>query len=613
VHMFLTLKRKLEYLFEIFDLLPAGDRRKILFLGILQFVISLFDLIGILLIGVVTSLGLSAISSTPIPAAFDFVLRLPVLGSLPLEKTIIWLSLISAVLLMGKTLASALIMKKIVGFLALREAIISTEYIRNISNNSPRWQLQKSPQYISGVAIEGANSAITVTLGQLVSLIVESLSLLLIFIGISSFDITITGPSFAFFIATGWLSLKYLSHRTRSAGKEEFFLGISSRDLIRNIVVGSRELYLSNRQSELNSRYSGQRLKNYQAIRTKAMAALIPKYVSEITMISGGLLIATYQFAIKDARGAITGLVIFAGLSSRVLPSLLRLQGAVLQIRGSSEASKNFLSEFKEASIIPSAGEKSTFMGQKSLERQPIFTPTVTLSGATVRHSQNSDFMIKGVTLEIQAGEFFAIAGPSGSGKTTLADLMLGIIEPSSGEVKISGFNPSDAVQKWPGQIRYVPQDVNLIPGTILENVMWPDFQSSLNETELQKLFALVELTDWIESLEYGWDTQINGLGNNLSGGQKQRLGIARALYSSPSILFLDESTSSLDVQTEQEIVQNILTNMRDVTRIVIAHRISTIRGADRIAYLENGIITAIGNYSELTRVFSEFDIDETN
>jgi subfamily B ATP-binding cassette protein MsbA len=142
---------------------------------------------------------------------------------------------------------------------------------------------------------------------------------------------------------------------------------------------------------------------------------------------------------------------------------------------------------------------------------------------------------------------------------------------------------------------------------------MWPDFQSSLNEKELQKLFGLVELTDWIESLEYGWDTQINGLGNNLSGGQKQRLGIARALYSSPSILFLDESTSSLDVQTEQEIVRNILTNMRGITRIVIAHRISTIRGADRIAYLENGIITAIGNYGELTRVFSEFDIDETN
>jgi ABC-type bacteriocin/lantibiotic exporter with double-glycine peptidase domain len=607
------LKRKLGYLLDILNLLPTGDKNRILILGVLHFVISLLDLIGILLIGIVTSLGLSAISSTPIPAAFDFVLRMPVLGSLPLEKLIICLSLFSALLLIGKTVASALIMKKIVGFLALREAIISAEYISYISKNSPKWQLQKSPQYISGIAIEGANSAITLTLGQLVSLIVESLSLVLIFIGISTFDLTITAPSFIFFIATGWLSLKYLSHRARSAGKEEFFLGISSRDLISNIVIGSRELYLSNRQSDFNLRYSRQRVKNYQAVRTRAMVSLIPKYVSEITMIFGGLLIATYQFAIKDARGAITGLVIFAGLSSRVLPSLLRLQGAVLQIRGSAAASKNFLSEFREASMPPLVGRESTPIGQMPMGEQPIFTPTITLSNASVRHSQNSDFMIKGVSLKIQAGEFFAIAGPSGSGKTTLADLMLGIIEPASGEVKISGFSPSDAVQKWPDQIRYVPQDVNLIPGTILENVMWPDFQSSLNETELRKLFSVVELTKWIESLEQGWHTKINSLGNNLSGGQKQRLGIARALYSSPSILFLDESTSSLDVQTEQEIVQNILMNMQGITRIVIAHRISTIRNADRIAYLENGTISTIGNYSELVKLFSEFEIDETN
>lgn len=610
--MFLKLKMKFGYLIEILDLLPTGDKRKILVLGILQFVISLFDLVGILLIGIVTSLGLSAISSTPIPPSLDFVMGLPLLGALSLEKLIVWLSLISTILLMGKTLASALIMKRIVGFLALREAIISTQYIDNISKHSPKWQLQKSPQYIAGIALEGANSAITLTLGQLVSFIVECLSLSLIFIGISTFDLTITIPSFAFFLITGWLSLKFLSRRTRIAGREEFFLGISSRDLIKNIVVGSRELYLSNNQSDINSRYAIQRKRNYEAVRTRAMSGLIPKYVSEVTMIAGGLLIATYQFAIKDARGAITGLVIFVGLSSRLLPSLLRLQGAVLQIRGSSEASKNFISEFKEASQHTLVAKKPESLELKSINRPSVFKSQISLVNAAVKHSQNSNFKIAGITLEIQEGEFFAIAGPSGSGKTTLVDLMLGIIEPESGEVKISGFRPSVAVQKWPEKIRYVPQDVNLIPGTILENVTWPDLKSALSEAELRKLFGVVELADWIESLEHGWDTRINTLGTNLSGGQKQRIGIARALYSSPSILFLDESTSSLDVQTEQEIVQNILVNMRGITRVVIAHRISTIRNADRILYLENGTISAMGNYNEIKKLVSKFEIDET-
>jgi len=608
--MVTTLNLKFGYLLEILNLLPTGDKRKIISLGILQFIVSLLDLVGILLIGIVTSLGLSAISALPVPESLDFIFEMPLIGGLPLEKLIIWLSLISAALLMGKTMASALIMRKVVGFLARREAIISTKYIENISKNSPKWQLEKSPQYISGVAIEGANSAVTLTLGQLVSFIVEILSLLLIFVGISTFDFTITVPSLIFFAITGSLSLKFLSRRTRIAGREEFFLGISSRDLIKNIVTGSRELYLSNKQESMNSRFANQRIRNYEAVRTRAMAALIPKYVSEITLILGGLLIASYQFAIKDARGAIMGLVIFVGLSSRVLPSLLRIQGAILQIRGSSEAAKSFLIEFREATDSFVASGPTKLNSDSGKVKSFDFSSRIILHDAIAKHSHESDFRIGAINLEIQEGEFFAIAGPSGSGKTTLADLMLGIIIPESGEVTIGGIPPSEAIRKWPNKIRYVPQDVHLIPGTILENVMWPDLQSALSDSKLQELFDVAELSPWLRTLEEGWNTEINSLGNNLSGGQKQRIGIARALYSSPSILFLDESTSSLDVQTEQEIVNNILVNMRNITRVVIAHRISTIRSADRIAYLENGLVASIGTYDELKEQISGFGSD---
>jgi ABC-type bacteriocin/lantibiotic exporter with double-glycine peptidase domain len=304
------------------------------------------------------------------------------------------------------------------------------------------------------------------------------------------------------------------------------------------------------------------------------------------------------------------GLVIFVGLSSRVLPSLLRLQGAILQIRGSSEAAKNFLIEFREATNqFIALG--STKLGSDSGKVKSVdFSSQIILHDAVAKHSQESDFRIGGINLEIHKGEFFAIAGRSGSGKTTLADLMLGIINLESGEVTIGGFPPSEAIQKWPNKIRYVPQDVHLIPGTILENVMWPDLQSSLSDSKLQELFDVAELSPWLRTLEKGWNTEINSLGNNLSGGQKQRIGIARALYSSPSILFLDESTSSLDVQTEQEIVNNIIVNMKNITRIVIAHRISTIRCADRIAYLKDGLVVSIGTYSELKEQIPDFDSD---
>lgn len=608
--MFNGLKGKFGYIVEIFSLLTAQDRVKILALGLTQFILSLLDLFGILLIGIVTSLGLSAISSTPIPKTISFIFDLPLMGGLPLEELIIWLSLISAILLLSKTIASALIMKKIVGFLALREALISASYMKNVSNHSPNWQLEKSPQYISGIAIEGANSAFTVTLGQVVSFAVEALSLSIILIGVSSFDASITLPSFMLFVFSGWITLRILATRVKESGREEFSLGISSRDLIKQMVVGSRELFLSNKQGEMNQRFAIERLKNYKAVRTRAFSSLIPKYVSELTMILGGAIIALYQFAIKDANGAITALVIFAGLASRLLPSLLRIQGAVLQIRGCSVASKTFLEEFQK-SRIPHLMKKGSIdldrlIGGDSEE----FVPLVSIRNVSMKRGLDSSFQISDVSLEIQAGEFLAIVGPSGSGKTTLIDLMLGIIEPSAGQVLISGVHTKLAIERWPSSIRYVPQDIYLINGSILENVIWPDVESRLDNQEIGELFRVVQLDSWIKSLHEGWYTHINDLGTNLSGGQKQRIGIARALYASPKLLFLDESTSSLDFQTEQEIVNEIILNMGSITRIVIAHRISTIKFADRIVYMRDGNVILVGSYAEVKDKFPELDHD---
>jgi ABC-type multidrug transport system fused ATPase/permease subunit len=340
------------------------------------------------------------------------------------------------------------------------------------------------------------------------------------------------------------------------------------------------------------------------------MVSLIPKYVSEVTMIVGGVLIAGFQFMIKDAKEAITGLVVFIALSSRLLPAFLRIQGDVLQIKGSSEAAKNFLEEFNLAGKQAIERGDSITQTLAADEITRPMNPRISLRDVTARHSEKSDFSITGITLNVEPGEFLAIAGPSGSGKTTLVDLMLGIITPDSGVVKISDVLPEEAVKLWPNNIRYVPQDVQLIPGSILQNVMWPDLETSLNDDALWELFDVVELSDWLRSLENKWDSQINSLGTNLSGGQKQRIGIARALYSSPRVLILDESTSALDSTTEQEIVENILMKMKSLTRIVIAHRISTIKDADRIIYMQNGRITAQGDFALVSAEIKNFGLE---
>lgn len=594
------------YLRDVLNLLPKSDKRKLLYLGLIQFFTSLLDLFGVLLIAVVTSLGLNIISLVPIPTSLNFILNLSFFNSLPLENIVVMLSLFAAFILVLKTTINALITRKVTGFLALREAHLSSQYMNFVATSSPRWQLSKSPPYISGIAMEGANSAITLSLGQVVSLVVESCSILLLFLGISTFDPTITFPSLLFFILSGWISVRFLTSRIRSAGRENYFLGITSSELVSNIVNGSRELYVANKQDLVTEQFAEQRLRNYQAVRTKALVAITPKYISEITMVLGGVLIAGLQFALKDAKDAITSLVVFTALSSRLLPSLLRVQGAILQIRGSSEATKNFLEEFQAAKVA-----SELLISPYAISVIPEeFVGAISLENVSARHLGEANFKLANITLSITNGEFLAVVGPSGAGKTTLVDVMMGIIAPSSGNVRISGLPVTQAIRQWPNKIRYVPQDVQLISGSILANIIWPDRYSVLSELEIKQLMQVVELGTWVDSLSEGIHTKINSLGTNVSGGQKQRIGIARALYVTPSILFLDEATSALDTQTEKEITEKILGKMKSLTRIVIAHRISTIKDADRIIYIEKGSVRAIGNFDEVSRQIQNFGID---
>jgi ABC-type multidrug transport system fused ATPase/permease subunit len=185
---------------------------------------------------------------------------------------------------------------------------------------------------------------------------------------------------------------------------------------------------------------------------------------------------------------------------------------------------------------------------------------------------------------------------------------MSGILSLDGGKVLISGIDPQAAIRKWNTEIRYVPQDIYLFAGTLRMNVIWPDLESDVSDEQIWKVLEIVGLQEWIRTLPEGLNSKVENLGSNMSGGQKQRLGIARALISNPHILILDEATSSLDSITEKMISANILSRLAGVTRVVVAHRLATIRNADRILYIEDGSILAVGTFNEVRVIVKEFD-----
>ena len=200
-----------------------------------------------------------------------------------------------------------------------------------------------------------------------------------------------------------------------------------------------------------------------------------------------------------------------------------------------------------------------------------------------------------------------AIVGPSGGGKSTLVDLMLGVLTPDSGAVKISNEDPLLAIAKWPGALSYVPQQVNLINGSILENIVYGNFKTEVSVDRVWDALHIAQLDDFIKRNSEGLDLQVGDRGAKLSGGQRQRVGLARALYSNPLLVVLDEATSALDGETEANFSDALNSIRGECTIVLIAHRLATVTNADKVVYLEDGRVRAEGTFTEIKNAIPNF------
>jgi ABC-type multidrug transport system fused ATPase/permease subunit len=186
--------------------------------------------------------------------------------------------------------------------------------------------------------------------------------------------------------------------------------------------------------------------------------------------------------------------------------------------------------------------------------------------------------------------------------------MILGVLSPDSGLVKISGLEPLDAIRTWPGAISYVPQDVVIFNGTIKENVAMGFPTEEATDDAVMTAIVKADLMDFINSLPDGLDTAVGERGTKISGGQRQRLGIARAMFTNPLLLVLDEATSSLDGESELRISESIKKLRKNTTVIMIAHRLSTVKDADLVVYLEEGKFVAMGTFEEVRAKVKDFD-----
>jgi ABC-type multidrug transport system fused ATPase/permease subunit len=345
-----------------------------------------------------------------------------------------------------------------------------------------------------------------------------------------------------------------------------------------------------------------QKLANVQA--ELSFIPYISKYVIETAVIIGAVLIGGIQFLLNDASRAVATLAIFLAAGTRIAPAVLRVQQGAILIKGNLAVATPTLDLIEELSTLQTSSRKDS-----NFERiHKGFEPRVELKKVNFKYPGATSRALDSVDLKINQGELVVLVGSSGAGKTTLVDVILGIIESDSGEVSISGAKPLEAILQWPGAMAYVPQDVVIVNSTIRENITMGYEFGEAPEEAIWEALRLAQLDEFVNSLPEGVNSHVGDRGTKLSGGQRQRLGIARALLTKPKLLVLDEATSSLDGETEANISQALSSLQGEVTIILIAHRLSSVRTAEKVIYLNEGKIMCEGSFEFVRNSVPNFD-----
>ena len=340
------------------------------------------------------------------------------------------------------------------------------------------------------------------------------------------------------------------------------------------------------------------------AMRVATVANGSLRYMLETSLVLGAVLVVVVAGAANGRDSVLPAVGLVMAGAFRLLPAL----NQILYLTNSVQFGHGAI-EFVERELDTFGPYASPIDAEAGLEVAPHrLERGVRLDDVSFRYPTREAPAIRGLSFEIVAGESFGIIGKTGSGKSTLLDVILGMLEPDRGTVSVDGVPLEERRDGWQRSIGYVPQDVYLVDDTLRANVALGWYSDDIDEERVLEAIRLAELEDVVAHLPDGFDTRVGERGVRLSGGQRQRVGLARALYTRPSVLVLDEATSNLDQMTERQIVETLTELRGGLTMIVVTHRIASVRNCDRVLHLEAGSIRALGSFEAVCGSGADFD-----
>lgn len=578
------------------SLLSRRERATYYFLIACKVLSSFLDLLGIASIGVLV--GLASTTLTPDRPLVVLGLEFPT----PTSSTLAALAVFVLALFVSKGVLAILLSRRLSRFLAHLDGVnaqrIADSFLHGNLNDVQKY----SREGLNWAVLESTTSAFSATLLNFSTVISETS--LLLFIGGMFFLVNPLATAFtlAYFAILIGLMEAIVGRMSARAGKKYSHGVQATSGSLNDIQNTFREISVFQRQAYFSDRIATARTQVAEGFGMMKLLQTMPRYIVETALMVGVVGFVGWQFlsgGLQDG-GAVIGIFLAGGV--RIMGSALPLQNALASLKnqlGQSRQAQEILNSIRESGPALNEADGKNSRPYGSL---PASALGVVLEDVDFSYPSPSRPALRNVSLVVEPGQHVAIIGPSGAGKTTLVDVILGLLPPTGGVVSIAGASPSLVNVVRPGTISYVPQRPGIVAGTIAENIALGVAPEDIDFARIDEVVSMAFLDDFVNGVADGVNAPVGAQLSALSGGQIQRLGLARALYPRPQLLILDEATSALDAGSESVVAQSLKDLGKDVTVIVVAHRLSTVQHSDNVFVLDDGAIVASGTFQHLRK-----------
>jgi len=468
-------------------------------------------------------------------------------------------------------------------------------YRRTLYQPYPTHVTRNSSGVINGI-ITKTNSVI----GGVISPILTLVSSTLIFVGIVStlffINIYVALSASIGFGLLYWLVIRYTKNHLKDNSQ---IIADQSTKMLKSLqegLGGIRDVLIDGTQKFYCQLYRNADLPLRQASGNNQFIAGSPRYAMETI---GMIFIAGFAYALTQQEGGMTAAIPILGAlalgAQRLLPVLQQVYSSYSSIKGSKSSFEDVLDLLDQP--LPE-------YANQPIPKAIQFDEEIKLINLSFRYTKKSPWVLKNINLSLKKGSRVGFIGSTGSGKSTLLDIIMGLLPTTEGNLIIDQQSINDKNHRsWQAHIAHVPQNIYLSDGSIEENIAFGVQKDRINRQQVKMAAQQAQIAHLIEQWQEGYQTFVGERGIRLSGGQRQRIGIARALYKKSNVLVFDEATSALDNETEREVMKAIKGLGDEITVLIIAHRLTTLKDCDKVVKLGDNYALSVGSYQEMVNI----------